>query len=103
MGFISGYYLPKDRATRITQLLDPKSNWDKESVSKMMIDNTSFVALEVISNLISNLDGTSLSKNEVAAVSVLKAWKGTNNLNDVAPTIYNKWIYLYLKHFSRRT
>jgi penicillin amidase len=47
MGFISGYYLPKDRATRITQL-DPKSNWDKESVSKMMIDNTSFVALEVV-------------------------------------------------------
>jgi penicillin amidase len=26
--------------------------------------------------------------------------EGTNNLNDVAPTIYNKWIYLYLKHFQ---
>jgi penicillin amidase len=64
-----------------------------------MIDNTSLVALEVVSNLISNLDGTSLSKN-VEALSVLKAWKGTNNLNDVAPTIYNKWIYLYLKHFQ---
>ncbi|MFT5713813.1 MAG: penicillin amidase [Flavobacterium sp.] len=97
-GFLyPGYYLPKDRATRITQLLDPKSNWDKESVSKMMTDNTSVVALEVVKNLISNLDEASLSNNEAAAISALKAWKGTSNLNDVAPTIYNKWIYLYLK------
>jgi hypothetical protein len=34
------------------------------------------LSLEVVSNLISNLDGTSLSKKVVAAVSVLKAWKG---------------------------
>jgi len=97
-GFLyPGYYLPKDRATRITQLLDPKSNWDKEAVSKMMMDNTSVVALQVVKNLISNLDVMSLSKNEAQAISVLKAWKGTSNLNDIAPTIYNKWIYLYLK------
>jgi penicillin amidase len=97
-GFLyPGYYLPKDRATRITQLLDSKSNWDKEAVSKMMMDNTSVVALEVVKNLISNLDLMSLSKNEAQAISVLKAWKGTSNLNDIAPTIYNKWIYLYLK------
>jgi penicillin amidase len=56
------------------------------------------LSLEVVSNLISNLDGTSLSKKEVATVSVLKSLEGTNNLNDVAPTIYNKWIYLYLKN-----
>jgi penicillin amidase len=31
-------------------------------------------------------------------VNVLKSWKGTNNLEDVAPTIYNKWVYLYLKN-----
>ncbi|HEY4617744.1 MAG TPA: penicillin acylase family protein [Flavobacterium sp.] len=97
-GFLyPGYYLPEDRAKRITQLLDPKSNWDKESVSKMITDNTSVVATEVVKNLISNLDVASLSKNEAAAVSALKSWKGTSNLNDVAPTIYNKWIYLYLK------
>jgi penicillin amidase len=27
----------------------------------------------------------------------MKKWQGTNNLKDVAPTIYNKWIYFYLK------
>jgi penicillin amidase len=39
-GFLyPGYYLPEDRAKRITQL-EPKSDWDKESVGKMN-DNTS--------------------------------------------------------------
>ena len=98
-GFLyPGYYLPEDRAKRITQLLDPKSNWDKESVSKMTFDNTSIVTPEVVKNLISNVDYNVLSKNEKEAITVLKSWKGSNNLNDVAPTIYNKWIYFYLKN-----
>ena len=98
-GFLyPGYYLPEDRAKRITQLLDPKSNWDKEYVSKMIFDNASIVTPEVVKNLISNVDYNGLSKNEKKAITVLKSWKGSNNLNDVAPTIYNKWIYFYLKN-----
>ncbi|PWA05714.1 penicillin acylase family protein [Flavobacterium laiguense] len=98
-GFLyPGYYLPEDRAKRITQLLDSKSNWDKNSVSKMITDNTSVVAPEVVKNLISNLNLKSLSKTENEAIGILKSWNGSNNLNDVAPTIYNKWIYLYLKN-----
>jgi penicillin amidase len=98
-GFLyPGYYLPEDRAKRITQLLDPKSDWDKASVSKMIFDNTSSVAPEVVKNLILNVNYSTLSKNERKAVDVLKEWKGSNNLGDVAPTIYNKWIYLYLKN-----
>lgn len=98
-GFLyPGYYLPEDRAKRITQLLDPKSNWDKESVSKMIFDNTSLVAPQVLSNLFSSVNYTALSNNEKEAIAILKSWKGSNNLNDVAPTIYNKWIYFYLKN-----
>lgn len=98
-GFLyPGYYLPEDRAKRITQLLDPKSNWDKQTVSKMIFDNTSIVTPEVVKNLISNVNYNTLSKNEKEAITVLKSWKGSNNLNDVAPTIYNKWIYFYLKN-----
>jgi penicillin amidase len=53
-GFSSGYYLPEDRAKRITQL-EPKSNWDKAAVGQMIYDNTSSVAPEVVKQLISNL------------------------------------------------
>ncbi|MFV5684710.1 penicillin acylase family protein [Flavobacterium sp. GB2R13] len=98
-GFLyPGYYLPEDRAKRITQLLDPKSNWDKESVSKMIFDNTSLAAPQVLSNLFSSVDYNTLSKNEKEAITILKSWQGSNNLHDVAPTIYNKWIYFYLKN-----
>jgi len=93
-----GYYLPEDRAKRIAGLMDAKSDWDKEAVSKMIYDNTSDVAVDVVENLISNIDPNSISAAEKEAIKVLKSWKGTNNLEDTAPTIYNKWIYLYLKN-----
>lgn len=93
-----GYYLPEDRAKRITQLLNPKSDWDMVAVGKMIFDNTSSVAPKVVKDLISNIDQESLSENEKQALSILKDWKGSNNLSDVAPTIYNKWIFNYLKN-----
>jgi len=93
-----GYYLPEDRAKRISALMDGKSNWDKEEISKMIYDNKSDVAVQVARNLISNIDLNSISAKEKEVVNIVKSWKGTTNLDDVAPTIYNKWIYLYLKN-----
>ena len=98
-GFLyPGYYLPEDRAKRILQLLDAKSDWDKNAVGEMINDNTSAMAPEMVKKMISNLNVKSLSPLENEAILLLKSWKGSNNLNDVAPTIYNKWIYLYLKN-----
>ncbi|WP_310379908.1 penicillin acylase family protein [Flavobacterium sp.] len=93
-----GYYLPEDRAKRIVSLLEPKNNWTKEEVGKMMNDNTSSVIPTVVKNLVSTLDLKSLSSSEKQAVAILKTWNGSNNLKDSAPTIYNKWIYNYLKN-----
>ena len=93
-----GYYLPEDRAKRISGLMDAKSDWDKEAISKMIFDNTSSVATGVVQDLISNLDENKISAKEKEVLNVLKSWKGTTNLEDVGPTIYNKWIYLYLKN-----
>ena len=98
-GFLyPGYYLPEDRAKRISELLAPKNNWTKEDVSKMITDNTSSTATTIVNDLLANVDYKFLSENEKRGYAILKSWKGTNQLNDVAPTIYNKWIYLYLKN-----
>ncbi|MFV8373460.1 penicillin acylase family protein [Flavobacterium sp. LB2P74] len=98
-GFLyPGYYLPEDRAKRIRQLLEPKSNWDKAAVGRMIFDNTSSVAPGVVKQLLLDVDPKTLSKNEKEALLILKEWKGSNNLSDVAPTIYNKWIFNYLKN-----
>ncbi|MBC7642887.1 MAG: penicillin acylase family protein, partial [Flavobacterium sp.] len=83
---------------RISNLLDSKSNWDKTSVSKMITDNISVTSPEIAKNFISYLNKSRLSENENQAIKVLESWKGSNNLNDIAPTIYNKWIYFYLKN-----
>lgn len=93
-----GYYLPEDRAKRIAQLLDANSSWDKEAVGNMIFDNVSSVAPNVVKELIANCSSKALSNTQKQAISILKDWNGSNNLDDVAPTIYNKWVYLYMKN-----
>jgi penicillin amidase len=93
-----GYYLPKDRAKRIDEWLQPKNDWTKDEVCKMITDNTSSTVTETVSNLLDAMDIATFSSNEKKAVSILRDWKGTNNLKDTAPTVYNKWIYFYLKN-----
>lgn len=93
-----GYYLPEDRAKRIVSLMEVKSDWDKEAMSTMIYDDVSEVALGVVKNLISSLNIKSLSPTEKQVINILESWTGSHNVKDIAPTIYNKWIYLYLKH-----
>jgi penicillin amidase len=93
-----GYYLPKDRAKRIDHLLKPKNNWTKEDVTKMITDNTSSTAIETVTNLLGAINIKDKTIGETRAIAFLKNWKGTNNLQDIAPTIYNKWLYFYLKN-----
>ena len=92
-----GYYLPKDRALRIDGLLAPKSDWTKEAVSKMIVDNTSATAQNIVTNMTKALDSHNFNANEKQALTMLKEWKGTNNTIDIAPTLFNKWLYWYLK------
>ncbi len=93
-----GYYLPEDRARRIAQLLDAKSDWDKETVSKMLTDNTSPVSTEIVHGMLSVINTKEFNTQEKEAITILKNWKGSNELKDLAPTIYTKWIYFYLKN-----
>ncbi len=93
-----GYYLPRDRATRINGLLKPKNNWTSADVQKMTNDNTSATAISLIANWTQSMANTSWNAHEKEALETLKKWSGSNNLQDVAPTIYNKWISCYLKN-----
>ncbi|MGL2962199.1 penicillin acylase family protein [Flavobacterium sp. RSB2_4_14] len=92
-----GYYLPNDRALRIDTLLQPKNNWTKEDVSKMIVDNTSATAHTVVATMTAAINTKGFSANEKQALTVLKEWQSTNNTEDIAPTLLNKWLYWYLK------
>ena len=93
-----GYYLPEDRAKRIVQLLKPKNNWNEEAMATMINDVTSSVAPDIIKEFTKTIDFNSFNKNEQIAIDILQNWDGSNTTDKVAPTIYNKWIYLYLKN-----
>ncbi|MGC4039998.1 MAG: penicillin acylase family protein [Flavobacterium sp.] len=92
-----GYYLPRDRAERIDGLLSPKSNWTKEDVGKMIADNKSATAQDIVYNMANRVYRSQLSDIEKMALYHLEKWKGTHELEDVGPSIYNKWLYFYLK------
>jgi penicillin amidase len=93
-----GYYLPQDRAKRIKTLLEAKDNWTAKDVQKMIFDNTSAVSAGLVQKWMATLNQKDFNANEKEALSILKYWQGTNNETDVAPTIYTKWLYFYLKN-----
>lgn len=93
-----GYYLPKDRAQRIEGLLAPKNNWTSKDVEKMILDNTSSRSSDIVEEMLSEIDLKNLSKNHSIAYSYLSNWNGSNELDDFAPSIYNKLIYRYLEN-----
>jgi penicillin amidase len=98
-GFLyPGYYLPKDRALRITQLLDIKHNWNKQTVSEMITDNTSALTPPIVQGLLQQVDANRCSEQEKTALALLKKWKGNSDIKEVAPSIYNKWITHYLQN-----
>jgi len=93
-----GYYLPEDRAKRIVNLLEPKNDFTKEDVMKMINDVTSSVTPIVVKNALKSITIKDFSNTEKQAIELLKKWDGSYHLESVAPTIYNRFIYEFLNN-----
>ncbi len=93
-----GYYLPDNRAKRIVSLLEPKNDWTKNEVSKMIIDANSPVHTAVITDLQKLIDFKAYPDIRLDVLDKLYAWNGENQIDNVEPTIYHAWIYSILKN-----
>jgi penicillin G amidase len=93
-----GYYLPENRAKRIQSLLAPKNDWTLDEVAKMSLDNVAIIDKEIVSKWLKMVDKSSKSATILQAIKILENWNGSTNTNEIAPTIYNKWVYFYLKN-----
>ncbi|WP_420322724.1 penicillin acylase family protein [Flagellimonas sp.] len=93
-----GYYLPENRGKRIVQLLDGKDDWDKESSSQMILDVTSSVNPDLITELIKLLDVSSLTEEQLVQVDALKNWDGNYSLDSSNPTLFHRCEYFMLKN-----
>jgi len=93
-----GYYLSENRARRIVDLLAPKNNWTKEDVAKMLYDVLSPTAPEVIEDFMLSLGNSNFSASEKTALNILKNWNGFYGKEEVAPVIYNRFVYEFQKN-----
>ena len=93
-----GYYLPEDRGKRIEALLDEKNDWALADVQEMITDVTSSMIPSNIEKLNENLDSSNFNENELKAMEILGQWKGDYLKEEVAPTIYNRFLYEFLKN-----
>lgn len=92
-GLYPGYYLPEDRAKRIVSLLEAKNDFTKEDVAKMIYDVTSATVSSNIANLATGIDTKNLTPSEKLSLNYLSKWNGFYGEKEVAPTIYNRFIY----------
>ncbi len=98
-GFLyPGYYYPKDRASRIEQLLQKKNDFTKNDVAKMIYDVTSATTPEICSFLIKSIVKQGLSPTEKKAINKLEAWKGAYVKEAIGPVIYNRFRYEFLRN-----
>ncbi|WP_276166975.1 penicillin acylase family protein [Zobellia alginiliquefaciens] len=93
-----GYYLPENRARRIFQLLESKSDWDKEAVGQMINDDTSPVNVEIVTMLLSKLKIEGLGASRIKILDALKQWNGDYPKTSIEATVYHKWLYSILQH-----
>jgi penicillin G amidase len=100
--FVPGYYVPEDRAKRITQLLNTdKKDWTSAEIAAMTNDDTQPVTYSVVQNILPILEKNATTEAEKNALQSLKNWKGTHGLNENAPTIFYRWMYhFYVKTFK---
>ena len=92
-----GYYLPEDRAKRITTLLDAKDKWSVDDYKNMLLDDTSSNATTIVSSIDSILSSASLSEKQHSILDLLNQWDGSFDQDQVAPTIYIKLVYHILQ------
>ncbi|SFR47885.1 penicillin amidase [Robiginitalea myxolifaciens] len=92
-GYIPGYYLPENRARRITDLLECRDDWDREGVAEMIVDVTSSVDPEIISDLARAVPVDALNETELEFLDMLNSWDGSHALKSPEPVLYHRWVY----------
>ena len=92
-----GYYQPQDRAKRIVELLDEKNDFTKKDVSKMIYDVKSSTVSEISKGLLKSVEKSKGTASERKAFSIIENWDGSYLKTSVGPTIFNRFLYEFLK------
>src|SRR5690606_1480462 len=94
-----GYYLPENRAKRIVELLDAKNDWDRESVSRMILDVTSPVNTELVRELVKHIDISNMTQQQLVLLDSLENWEGDYTLDSTIAALFQRCEY----HMAKNT
>lgn len=86
-----GYYLPEDRALRIVELIEQNEKVDLQKMQDMLNDDQSPAVKEILAELLPEVLYETQTERE--AWKMLSEWSGSHATNEVAPTIYQSFIY----------
>ena len=90
---VPGYYNLPARGIRLDQrLADNSVQWDLQNSQALQLDTGSGYAQRLLKPLLPIIKATA-SNDEQALVNLLINWDGEHNLNDIAPTIFNQFVY----------
>jgi len=94
-----GYYKPQYRADRIRELIEPKNDWDSESIKAVMNDHTSRSDATLMGLWNDELSKVKLFNDSVVfrQYDELFKWSGEYDPMSPSPTFYNKMLYHYLQ------
>jgi penicillin amidase len=78
-------------------LLDEKNDFTKKDVSKMIYDVKSSTVSEISKGLLKSVEKSKGTASEIKAFSIIENWDGNYLKTSVGPTIFNRFLYEFLK------
>jgi penicillin G amidase len=93
-----GYYKPQYRADRIRSLLEGQTEWDYESMKKVMTDEVNVADSELMAKWLQILSKDKKWKEDANNLlySELFDWNGSYNPINPSPALFNYMLYEYL-------
>ena len=89
---VAGYYNLPARARQLDkQLANDNIKWDTQNSQALQLDSGSGYPQRLMTPLLPLI--TTTNNEEQALLTLLKNWNGRHDLDDIAPTIFNQFVY----------
>ncbi|MFC3881004.1 penicillin acylase family protein [Algoriphagus namhaensis] len=93
---VPGYYYPGDRYQRIAETIASRNDWTVEDLKTLQLETINTTHPKNVQVLLKAVSSDNFSEFEGLSEEISN-WQGTHNLQDMAPTVYYKWLYHTLR------
>jgi penicillin G amidase len=87
-----GYYYPGDRWNRIAKNINTRNDWDLEKVKNIQLEAINETHPKNVAIMLQEINPQDFDGYD-AIFQAVQSWNGNHGLQDIAPTLYYKWLY----------